>query len=154
MKRGFTILLAEDDETDAMFFRHAVGESARRCRINIDIHVVRDGEEAVAYLSGEGDFGDRQNYPFPHLIVLDLKMPRVTGLDVLRWLFEHPEYRRIPKILLSGSNEERDIESAYQLGANTYFQKPISLEEFRELVHLMVSYWAHTQRPVIRHSLA
>jgi CheY-like chemotaxis protein len=88
------------------------------------------------------------------LIVLDLKMPRLTGLDVLKWLAEHPEYRRVPKVLLSGSAEERDIDAAYRLGVNTYFQKPSSLAEFREMVHLMVNYWAHTQRPVIRHSFA
>ena len=88
----------------------------------------------------------------PDLIVLDLKMPQLSGLDVLRWLMDHPQYRRIPKILLSGSSEDRDIEEAYQLGVNTYFQKPGSLDEYRELIHHMISYWAHTKRPVIRHA--
>ena len=85
-------------------------------------------------------------------MVLDLKMPRLDGLEVLRWLKEHPEYRRVPKILLSGSAEDRDIEEAYNLGVNTYFQKPVSLGEFRELIHHLILYWAHTQRPVIRHA--
>jgi CheY-like chemotaxis protein len=118
MKHGFTILLAEDDGNDVVLFKHAVEESAAESFIKIIVHVVHDGAEAIAYLSGEGIFANRKANPFPDLIVLDLKMPRLNGLDVLRWLYDHPEYRRIPKILLSGSGEERDIDQAYQLGAN------------------------------------
>jgi CheY-like chemotaxis protein len=151
MKRGFTILLAEDDENDVTLFRHAVAESARECRINISVRVVNDGVEAIEYLSAQGVFANRNVHPFPELIVLDLKMPRLTGLDVLKWLSEHPEYRRVPKILLSGSSEDRDIEEAYHLGVNTYFQKSGNLDEYRELIHHIISYWAHTKRPVIRH---
>jgi CheY-like chemotaxis protein len=151
MKRGFTMLLAEDDENDVMLFRHAVEESAAKSGVKIDVRVVSDGAAAIAYLSGDGDFGIRHAHPFPDLIVLDLKMPRQTGLDVLRWLKDHPKYRRVAKILLSGSSEDRDIEEAYELGVNTYFQKPGSLDEYRELIHHMISYWAHTKRPVIRH---
>ena len=81
-------------------------------------------------------------------------MPRLTGLNVLAWLKGHEEYRRLPKIMLSGSAEERDIEEAYRLGVNTYFQKPSSLDEFRELIHYMIGYWAHTQTPMIRHAVA
>lgn len=153
MKHGFTILLAEDDSNDAMLFKYAVADSAAKSRINIDVRIVGDGADAIAYLSGKGDFAVRHSHPFPDLIVLDLKMPRLTGLDVLRWLIEHPEYRRVAKILLTGSSEDRDIEAAYQLGVNTYFQKPGSLDEYRELIHHMISYWAHTKRPVIRHAV-
>jgi len=78
-------------------------------------------------------------------------MPGLNGLDVLAWLKEHEEYQRIPKILLSASSEECDVEEAYRLGANTFFQKPVSFREFQELVYHIVCYWAHTQRPVIRH---
>jgi len=148
------MLLAEDDENDLMLFRHAVQESTEKSGIKVDIRVVYDGADAIAYLSGEGDFAARNTHPFPDLIVLDLKMPRLTGLDVLRWLRDHPEYRRVPKILLSGSSEDRDIEEAYHLCVNTYFQKPTVLSEFRELIHLMISYWAYTNRPVIRHATA
>jgi CheY-like chemotaxis protein len=154
MKRDFAILLAEDDENDAVLFSRTVAESARQSGIRIEVRAVGDGDEAIAYLGGEGKYGDRGAYPFPGLIVLDLKMPRLSGLDVLKWLMEHPEYRRVPKILMSGSSEERDIDAAYRLGVNTYFQKPGSLEEYRELIHIMVSYWAHTQRPVIYHPSA
>jgi CheY-like chemotaxis protein len=150
MKCGFTILLAEDDPNDLTLFRYAVADSATEARININVRVVRDGVEAIEYLGGDGNFADRNIHVFPDLIVLDLKMPKLTGLDVLKWLGENPDYHRIPKILLSGSSEERDIEEAYQLGVNTYFQKPATLDEYRELVHHMILYWSHTKRPVIR----
>ena len=130
MKRGFTILLAEDDDNDVTLFRHAVQESAEKAQIDIGVRVVGDGSEAIEYLSGEGKFANRIVHPFPDLIVLDLKMPRLTGLDVLRWLMEHREYRRVPKILLSGSGEDRDIEAAYHLGVNTYFQSPSAWTSF------------------------
>src|SRR4051812_28579070 len=151
MKRGFTLLLAEDNENEVLLFRLAVEQSGRKTGIKIRVHIVRDGEEAIAYLSGEGAFANRVTHPFPDLIVMDLKMPLMTGLDVLRWLSEHPEYRRIPKILLSGSGEDRDVEEAYDLGVNTYFQKPNQMADYCELVHQIINYWAHTNRPVIRH---
>jgi len=154
MKRGFTMLLAEDSKDDVALFRHALERSARQTQLNIKLELVPDGAQAIEYLEGEGRFADRLLHPFPDIIVLDLKMPRLTGLDVLKWLKEHEDYARIPKILLSGSSEERDIDEAYRLGVNTYFQKPVSLEEFRELVHHMVCYWAHTQTPLIRHAPA
>ena len=154
MKRGFTLLLAEDDENDVTFFKSALEESSQKSGVPIRLVVARDGEEALAYLKGEGEFGDRTKHPFPHIVVTDLKMPRLNGLAVLAWLNEHEEYKRIPKIMLSGSSEECDVDEACRLGANTFFQKPGSLKEFHELVYHLVCYWAHTQRPVIRQTVA
>jgi len=154
MKRGFTMLLAEDSKDEVALFSHALDRSSRQTHLNIKLEVAPDGVHAIEYLNGEGRFANRQLHPFPDIIVLDLKMPRMSGLDILRWLKGHPEYARIPKILLSGSSEERDIDEAYRLGVNTYFQKPASLDELRELVHHMICYWAHTQRPLIRHAAA
>jgi CheY-like chemotaxis protein len=154
MKRGFTLLLAEDDENDIVFFRQALEEAAEKATVPVRLEVTQDGEEALQYLKGEGEFSNREKYPFPDIFVTDLKMPRLTGLDVLAWLKEREEYRRLPKILLSGSSEESDVEEAYRLGVNTFFQKPTTLNEFRELVYHVVCYWAHTERPVIRHALA
>ena len=151
MKRGFTLLLAEDNEDDILFFERALKEGADRAGVPVRLEVTRDGEEALAYLNGEGAFRDRERYPFPQIVVTDLKMLGVNGLDVLAWLKEHDEYQRVPKILLSGSCEECDVDEAYRLGVNTYFQKPASPEVYRELVYHIVSYWAHTERPVIRH---
>ena len=148
---AFIILLAEDSGSDVLLFRDAVKKCSEKLGVKIHIEAVPDGAEAIAYLGGEGKFGDRKQFPFPDIVVLDLKMPRLTGLDVLAWLKGHDEYRRLPKILFSGSSEERDIDEAYRLGVNTYFQKPGSLDEFRELVHYIICYWVHTQRPVIRH---
>jgi CheY-like chemotaxis protein len=151
MKRGFTVLLAEDSEDDVFFFSRALEESAERVNVPIRLEVTRDGREALAYLNGEGEFGDRRKYPFPEIVVTDLKMPLVNGLEVLAWLKEHEEYHRVPKILLSGSCEEHDVDEAYRLGVNTYFQKPSSPGDYRELVYHIVCYWVHTERPVIRH---
>ena len=154
MKRGFTLLLAEDDENDIVFFSEALEEASQKASVPIRLEVTRDGEQALCYLKGEGEFSDRKKYPFPQIIVTDLKMPLLNGLDVLAWLKEHDEYKRVPKILLSGSSEECDVDEAYRLGVNTFFQKPASLNDFRELVYYIVCYWAHTERPVIRHPVA
>ncbi len=151
MKRGFTLLLAEDNEDDILFFTRALEESVARIKVPIRLGVARDGEEALAYLNGEGKFNDREKHPFPEILVTDLKMPRLNGLDVLAWMKEHEEYHRVPKILLSGSCEESDVDEAYRLGVNTYFQKPSSAEDYKELVYHIVCYWVHTERPVIRH---
>jgi len=153
MKRGFTLLLAEDDEKDVMLFKSALEVSAKKASVPVRLAVTQDGEQALAYLKGEGEFSDRTKHPFPDIFVTDLKMLRLNGLDLLAWLKEHEEYRRIPKILLSESCEECDVDEAYRLEVNTYFQKPITLNEFQELVYHIVCYWAHTQRPVIRHRL-
>ncbi len=154
MKRGLTILLAEDHENEIVLFRHAVEKSAQQLGLAIRFQAVPDGAEAIEYLSGHGQFANRAAHPFPDIIVTDLKMPRLDGLDVLRWLKDHREYRRVPKILLSGSSQERDIDEAYDLGVNTYFQKPATLDEYRALIHHIICYWAHTQRSVIRHTFA
>jgi CheY-like chemotaxis protein len=150
MKRGFTILLAEDSENDVILFKHAVEKSSEKTRLKIHLAITRDGAEAVEYLSGQGKFENRLEYPFPDLVILDLKMPRVCGLDVLSWLKDREEYRRIPKILLSASAQESDIETAYRLGVNTYFQKPGGLDETRDLIHHIICYWSYTERPAFR----
>ena len=151
MKRGFTLLLAEDNEDDILFFKRALKQGAEKAGVPVRLEVTRDGEEALAYLNGEGAFRDRERYPFPQIVVTDLKMPGLNGLDVLAWLKDHDEYQRVPKILLSGSCDEGDVDQAYRLGVNTYFQKPASPEVYRELLYHIVTYWAHTERPVIRH---
>jgi CheY-like chemotaxis protein len=152
MKKGFTLLLVEDDLNDIRFFRHALGDASDRAGIKVRLEVTYDGEEAIQYLSGAGDFSDRSRFPFPDLVVLDLKMPRLNGLDVLAWLKGHEEYRRLPKILLSSSSMEQDVDEAYRLGVNTFFQKPPTLSGLRELLYHLVSYWGLTQRPIIRHA--
>lgn len=153
MRQGFVILIAEDNENDAVLFRHAAESGASRAGIDVKIHRVRDGEEAIAYLSGEKIFASRKLHPFPDLIVLDLKMPLVNGLEVLKWLKAHSEFRRIPKILFSGSGLEKDVDRGYELGVNTYFEKPGSLDEYRDLVFHLIAYWGYTKRPMIRQAV-
>jgi CheY-like chemotaxis protein len=113
---------------------------AERGGIPVHLVVTQNGAEALAYLKGEGEFGNRTKHPFPHVVVTDLKMPRVSGLNVLAWLKEHEEYRSFPKIVFSGSNDEHEVEEAYRLGANTFFQKPVALHEFQDLVYHLVCY--------------
>lgn len=152
MKRGFTLLLAEDDPNDQLLFRHALLHASARAAVAVLLEIAHDGEEAVRYLSGQGEFADRSRFPFPEVIILDLKMPRLSGLDVLAWLKGHEEFRRVPKILLSSSSMERDVDEAYQLGVNTFFQKPPGIDDLRELLFFVVGYWGLTQRPIIRHA--
>ena len=137
------ILVAEDDPNDLALLRHAVRET----QLPVHLSVVRDGEEAIEYLRGNGHFADRARHPLPDLLLLDLKMPRVTGLEVLRWLRRHRECAKIPTIMLSGSGLEADVEEAYRLGVNTYFTKPNELGKLSELLHLLIQYWARSQRP-------
>ena len=143
MTDKFVMLVAEDDQSDLELLNHALSRDI----VEVDLQVTRDGDELVSYLQGEGRFRDRQKHPIPDLILLDLKMPRLGGLDVLHWLQEHLRCARIPTIVLSGSNLDADVEGAYGLGANTYFSKPNSLRELRELLRLVLAYWAHSERP-------
>src|SRR5215211_1970791 len=114
------ILLVEDDANDVMLMQLALTRTGR----NTQLEVVRDGEEALHYLQRSGEFADRASHPYPNVIVIDLKMPRVDGLEVLRWLHEHPECPAIPTIVFSASRLDQDVREAYRLGASSYFVKP------------------------------
>jgi CheY-like chemotaxis protein len=120
MSKRAIILLAEDEESDAYFVNVAFKRAGLRHAIT---HVV-DGQQVIEYLSGEGRFADRKLHPLPHLLLLDLKMPRANGFDVLVWLQEHPKLKNLPVIVLSSSDYPADIERACQLGANDYRLKP------------------------------
>ncbi len=144
MKRRFVILVAEDDSKDRELLLHA----ARPDGQDFELHLTSDGEEALHYLKGHGRFADRTRHPFPDLLLLDLKMPRVNGLEVLKWVRESSKHPRVPAVMLSGSGLEHDVEEAYRLGVNTYFTKPDSLHELRELILSLVEYWSRSQRPV------
>jgi CheY-like chemotaxis protein len=136
------VLLGEDNPNDVTLLRHAL----EKTRAFADVKVARDGEEVMEYLQGKGQYANRNEFPFPDLLILDLKMPRMTGLEVLHWLRDNPKCAALPKVMLSGSGLEKDVEEAYRLGANTYFQKPSTVTELRELVSLLIKYWALSQR--------
>jgi CheY-like chemotaxis protein len=139
------ILLIEDDDNDVLLFRHALEKN----NITAPLFVVPDGEEALQYLGRAGRYSDRGRYPFPGVILIDLKMPRIGGLEVLRWLRKHPECAVIPTIVLSASRIPEDVQEAYRLGANSYFVKPIEFEELGGLIRLMHAYWNRAERPSV-----
>jgi CheY-like chemotaxis protein len=143
MNRNLTILIAEDDENDVLLLHRAL----RKVGINNPIQVCRDGLEAINYLRGSDSYADRNKYPFPSVVFLDIKMPRKTGLDVLQWLKEHSECSVIPAIMLTSSREEKDIGQAYRLGANSYIVKPLKFEEFCEMVKMVYDYWSWCEKP-------
>jgi len=123
------ILLAEDREDDVFITRKAL----RDARIENPINVVKDGEQAIAYLSGLGKFGDRSEYPLPSLLLLAIKMPRKDGFEVLTWLGAQTQFRSMPAIVLTGSQDLDDMKRAYQAGATSFITKPLGLKEARQI---------------------
>lgn len=131
------ILLAEDNSTDALMVRRAFTKASLRGTLE----VADDGDKAVAYLSGQGPFADRARYPLPVLLLLDLKLPRRSGLEVLAWLRQQPGLRRLPVVVLTSSEESADINRAYDLGANSYLVKPVGFDALLEMVKGLGLYW-------------
>src|SRR5689334_7718454 len=115
-----TILLVEDSSDDVFFMRHALKKAA----IPHPVRVVSDGQAAVDYLSGVGEYVNRVDFPLPTIIFLDLKLPCFSGFDVLAWMRTQPALARIPVFILTGSSEERDKVPAQELGAKAYLVKP------------------------------
>ncbi len=130
------VLIAEDDAGDVFLLQRAFAAA----QVPASLHFVRDGQEAIDYLEGESEFGDRKTYPLPDLMLLDLKMPRLNGFDVLSWVRQQPGLKRLVTILTS-SDQPQDINRAYDLGANSYLLKPHSSNELSELVKRVEKYW-------------
>src|SRR5438128_2710095 len=124
------ILLAEDLEDDAAFLRRVLEKAG----VANPIVIVRDGVEAIAYLKGEGEFSDRQKFPIPGILFLDLKMPGKGGFEVLEWLKHQPEWKDLLIVVVSGYDELREIKRAYALGAHTFLVKPCKQEDIANLV--------------------
>jgi DNA-binding response OmpR family regulator len=133
----YTILLVEDDPNDVFLLRRAF----RKAKLENAVQVVADGDTAVAYLAGQGAFADRARYPLPILILLDLKLPRRSGLEVLGWLRQQAELKRLPVVMLSSSNEVIDINRAYDLGVNSYLVKPTTFQVLLEMIRTLGLYW-------------
>jgi CheY-like chemotaxis protein len=132
-----TILHVDDDANDVLLFKHA----CRKGGVAANVQTVCDGEEAVAYLQGNEQFSDRAEHPLPDLILLDLKMPRLNGFDVLHWLRQEAHFRRVPVVVLTSSNRDADVKRAYELGANSYLIKPVGLEALMEVARAIQHYW-------------
>jgi len=137
------VLLAEDDENDVLLIKRAFEKS----RLVNSLQVACDGEVAVAYLSGEGIYRDRVRYPVPVAMLLDLKLPRKSGLEVLAWVKQQPGLKRMPIIILTSSREARDVQQAYDLGVNSYLVKPFTPREFTEMLNSFNVYWLVLNEP-------
>src|SRR6201993_78205 len=132
-----TIVLVEDEATDATLLRRAF---AKAKVMNPIVHL-KNGDEALAYLAGVGKYNDRIKHPIPALILLDLKMPGMTGLQLLQWMRTNREVRRIPVVVLTSDEAARTINAAYDLGANSYLVKPGDPEQVARLVETVQRYW-------------
>lgn len=135
--QGFEILLVEDDPADA----ELTVLSLRKERLANPIQVARDGAEALDYLFCRGIFASRSFDHPPRLVLLDLKLPRISGHDVLRAIKADERTRSIPVVVLTSSNQERDLVECYQFGVNSYIQKPVDLQKFQETVRHFGLYW-------------
>ncbi len=129
MRRIATILIVEDDPHDRFFVQRIFENS----HLPINLRFAFDGEDAVAYLSGKGEYHDRSRFPAPSLMLLDLKLPKTSGFEVLKWLKSQDGLKRLPVTVLSASGEQPDIDKAYELGANAYLIKPLRFEDFEQV---------------------
>ena len=145
--RTIRVLLIEDNPMDVELTLDAFTE----VEMESSVRVARNGREGLEYLLGEGEFADRTRHPLPDLVLLDLKMPGVSGHEVLQTIKTTPGIRRTPVVVLTSSKEEGDLTTSYDNGANSYLVKPISFTGFLEMVEALVEYWlALNVRPPIR----
>ena len=136
-KQDCVILLADDDPNDVLLVQRAF----QKLNLANPLQVVRDGEEAVDFLSGHLQYADRERFPLPVLLLLDLKMPRKSGFEVLQWLRQQSRLKRLPVVVLTSSNQHPDINEAFDLGANSYLVKPGGFDTLLELVKSLEMYW-------------
>lgn len=140
------ILLAEDDPEQAEQARRAF---KRYCFVN-PVFVVSDGTEVLSYLLGEGKFADRNEYPLPSLLLLDLRMERMHGFDVIRWVRAHPDFRHLPIVVLTSPDEINQVNQAYAMGATSFMMKPVEFVEFVQMSAVIHNHWLwlHTAPPI------
>jgi CheY-like chemotaxis protein len=131
------VLMIEDDPNDAALFRRAL----RKSNLPTPVTVIDDGEAAVRWLREKAEASPAGDPEWPRIIVLDLKMPRRSGLEVLEWLRTQPGGRRVPVVVFTSSRESRDIARAYALGVNSYLVKPVSFDAWKEMIRTMHHYW-------------
>lgn len=134
----FTVLLVEDDLNDIFLVKRAF----KMAQIQNPLQIVTDGQEAITYLKGEGPYADRQAHPLPKLIVMDIRMPRKTGFEVIEWVRGAAgPLRRIPIVVVSSSDNPSDINHAYEVGANAYMVKPVDFRAVERLFQSITQYW-------------
>jgi CheY-like chemotaxis protein len=141
------ILLVEDEPDDVYFLKRAFTSTS----VTAPIVVLADGGAAIDYLAGTGAFSNRDEHPLPALMLLDLKLPGVTGFDVLAWLRAQPGLKRLPVIVLTSSSQDEDVRRAYDLGVNSYLVKPSGLKAIADVAQQIERYWLNmNRRPDIR----
>ncbi|MCZ6548603.1 MAG: response regulator [Deltaproteobacteria bacterium] len=144
IENAVEILLVEDNPNDVELTLHAI----RKNHISNRIHVVRDGAEALEFVFCTGAYAERKIQETPKVILLDLKLPKVDGLEVLQRIKADPRTRATPVVVLTSSREERDVVESYQLGVNSYIVKPVDFKKFTEAVQQMGLYWLLLNQPL------
>jgi CheY-like chemotaxis protein len=137
MQERAVILLVEDSENDILITQRAFSKA----NLLNPVQVVRSGEEAIEYLKGEGRYANRAEYPLPDLMLLDLKMPGMSGFEVLHWVRNQPGLSLLRVIVLTTSDDIRDVNMAYHLGANSFIVKPVDFEHFVQTSKTLKGYW-------------
>ena len=143
MEANFPILLVEDDPNDVWLVKHAF----QSANISNPLRIVNDGQEAIDYLKGNGLYSDRGAFPLPKLVLLDLKMPRLNGFDVIGWMRRHYPWKLTPIIILSSSALPQDVNRAYELGANAYMVKPADYRALERLFRTIADFWNAGETP-------
>ena|SRR5437764_1127985 len=136
------ILLVDDDENDALLLQRAF----KKAGLHDWLRVLTQGQEAINYLSGRDSYADRDRFPLPFLMLLDLKMPGIDGFEVLRWARSEPDLKRLLIVVLTSSNLQTDVDRAYELGANSYLVKPVEFDEMVNMVQRFQAYWSEINR--------
>jgi CheY-like chemotaxis protein len=144
-KNQFTLLYVEDDSNDVFFLKRAF---EKKCP-GRNFLSVPTGEDAIQYLQGLPPYSDRDKHPIPRLLITDLKMPRVSGFDLLLWLRKHSAFRLLPALVLSSSRHPGDIQRAYSLGVNSYHVKPTDTQELFEVLANLIDYWDRSELPLV-----
>ncbi|MEG4353304.1 response regulator [Microcoleus sp. LAD1_D5] len=145
MTQTQTILLVEDNPVDILLMQRAFRNETFA---NTSLQIVRDGDAAVFYLNGDGEYSDRDRYPLPAIILLDLKLPRRSGHEVLVWLRQQPQLKRLPVVMLTSSSQRLDVKRAYDLGVNSYLVKPVGFASLLEMMQSFSEYWLnYTELP-------
>lgn len=140
-------ILVIDDEPDAILL---LKRALAKAGVTNPVHDVNDGDQALAYLKGEAPYSDRSAHPLPHWILLDLKLPRLSGLQVLQWIKSQPQLRCLPIVVLTSSKEKNDVQAAYLHGANSYLVKPASLHALTAVMEAFRAYWlGHNEPPEV-----
>lgn len=143
LARPIRILLVEDNDAHTKLILRAFEED----RLANTVDCVRDGEQALDYLHRRGSYSDPAQSPRPDMVLLDLKLPKIDGIEVLRQIKEDPSLREIPVVVLTSSTDQRDVQSAYRHHANSYIAKPIDFDKFRKLVDELGYCWTIFNRP-------